>query len=194
MFRNNRLLTALALSVIVFSFASAATAKPNEYDMVVKRLREKYKAKKVSIPFMSLARAIVAVARPAGVKAFKITVFEGLQISKETLDSEMKAGLGEIFGEGWVPILHVRSREGEQVYMYMREAREDVKINLVTIDKEQAVVVRATFNPDKLVEFMNNPKLFGISLADEQSNNKQPDNKPPTEDDPPPPLIAKPVK
>jgi len=108
----------------------------------------------------------------------------------------MRAGLGEIFGEDWVPILRVRSREGEQVYMYMREVRQDVKINLVTIDKEQAVVVRATFNPDKLVEFMNNPKLFGISLADEQSNNKQPDNKPPSppDDDPPPPLIAKPVK
>ena len=196
MFRNNRLLTALALSVIVLSFASAATAKPTEYDLVIKRLREKYKAKKVSIPFMSLARAIVAVARPAGVKAFKITVFEGLQISKETLDSEMRAGLGQIFGEDWVPILRVRSREGEQVYMYMREVRQDVKINLVTIDKEQAVVVRATFNPDKLVEFMNNPKLFGISLADEQSNNKQPDNKPspPADDDPPPPPIAKPVK
>jgi len=196
MFRSNRILTALALSVIALSFASAVIAQPNEYDLVVRQLKTRYKAKKVGIPFMSLARAIVAMARPAGVKAFKITVFEGLQISKETLDGEMRAGLGQIFNEDWIPILRVRSREGEQVYMYMREVRQDVKINLVTIDKESAVVVRATFNPDKLVEFINDPKIFGISLADEPSSNKQPDNKPPppTDEDPPPPLIAKPIK
>src|SRR5262245_20124615 len=142
MYRNNRILIALALSVIALSFVSAVTAQPNEYELVVRQLKTNYKAKKVSIPFMSLARAIVAIARPAGVKAFKITVFDGLQISKETFDGEMRAGLGKIFGEDWIPILRVRSRDGEQVYMYMREWRQDVKINLVTIDKEQAVVVR----------------------------------------------------
>src|SRR5262249_507071 len=102
--------------------------------------------------------------------------------------------------QDWIPILRVRSRDGEQVYMYMREWRQDVKINLVTIDKEQAVVVRATFNPDKLVEFMNNPKLFGISLADDKPGDKPagglqlPSEPPPPDNDPPPPPIAKTVK
>ncbi|MGH9820711.1 MAG: hypothetical protein ACRD43_11130 [Pyrinomonadaceae bacterium] len=174
MFRKNKVLTALALSVIALSFTSAATAKPNEYDLVIKHLREKYKAKKVGIPFMTLARVIVAVARPAGVKAFKITVFEGLQFSKETLDKEMQEALRGTFGPEWIPILRVRSRDGEQVYMYMRESGQDVKINLVTIDKENAAVIRATFNPDKLIDFMNNPKIFGISLDDKPKENQTP--------------------
>ncbi len=54
--------------------------------------------------------------------------------------------------------------------MYMREAGKSVKLAVVTIDKKQAAVVRATINPDKLAEFINNPKIFGITLDD----NKQP--------------------
>ena len=174
MLLKKKMLTVLALSLLVFSLSPAAIAKPTEYDLVIRHLRTKYKAKKVGIPFMSLARAIVAIAHPAGVKAFKITVFKGLQFSRENLDREMQTALRETFGPEWEPILRVRSREGEQVYMYMRESGQDVKINLVTIDKENAAVIRATFDPDKLIEFMNNPRIFGISLNDD----KPKDNKP----------------
>ncbi len=55
----------------------------------------------------------------------------------------------------------------------MREAGSSVKIAVVTIDKEQAAVIRATFNPEKLADFINNPKIFGISLDD---NNQRPNN------------------
>jgi hypothetical protein len=48
--------------------------------------------------------------------------------------------------------------------MYMREQGQNVRIALVTIDKENAAVIRATFSPDKLAEFINDPKVFGISL------------------------------
>jgi hypothetical protein len=50
--------------------------------------------------------------------------------------------------------------------MYMREAGKSVKIAVVTIDKQQAAVIRATFNPEKLADFINDPKIFGISLDD----------------------------
>lgn len=169
---------AIMILVLAFTFAApvAADAKGNEYKQIVRHLKTKYKAKKVKIPFMFLARFAVSIVRPAGVKSFSVTIFEDLKFSKETLDEEMQAAMRDSFGADWSPILRVRSRDGEQVYMYMRDAGKDsVKISLVTIDKEQAAVIRATINPDKLAEFMDNPKIFGISLDDDKKTTETPE-------------------
>ncbi len=159
----------LTFLTLAITFAvPTADAKGGEYKAVVKHLKTKYQAKKVKIPFMWLARFAVSVVRPAGVKSFSVTIFEDLKFSRETLDEEMQTAMRNSFSADWSPILRVRSRTGEQVYMYMREAGKSVKLAVVTIDKEQAAVIRATINPDKLAEFINNPKIFGISLDDNQ--------------------------
>jgi hypothetical protein len=158
---------ACALLMLIFTFAApAANAKTSEYSRIVSHLKSKYKAKKVKIPMLWLARFAVSVVKPAGVKSFSVTMFEGLQFSGETLDAEMQAAMRNSFSADWSPIFHVRSREGQQAYMYMREAGNSLKITLVTIDKQEAAVIRATINPDKLAEFMNDPKIFGFSLSD----------------------------
>ena len=170
----------VAALFLIFAFAAPQTqAKPSEYKALVNHLKTKYQAKKVKIPMLWLARFAVSVARPAGVKSFSITVFEKLKFSPETLDEEMQSAMRNSFSADWSPILRVRSRTGEQVYMYMREAGNSVKITLVTIDKDQASIIRATFNPDKLAEFMNDPKIFGVSLDDteKQTFNKKSEDK-----------------
>ena len=173
MFTNKKLLIVLTLSLLAFVFtAPAISAALNEYDAIVHHLQTKYQAKKVNIPFMWLARFAVMTVRPAGFKSFNVTLFHDLKFSRDKLDLEMQEAMKNSFSPEWGSILHVRSREGQQVYMYMREAGKDVKLTVVTIDKEQAAVIRATFDADKLVEFINNPKIFGISLDDEKQDNK----------------------
>ena len=170
MLRNRRLLFVSTLMIVLLSGGvSPASAKPGEHEAIAKHLKAKYAAKKVSIPFMWLARAAVKVVRPAGVKSFNVTIFEDLKFSRETLDKEMRAAMRSSFGPEWSSILNVRSRDGEQVYMYMKEDGKNIKIALVTVDGDDAAVIRATFSPEKLVEFMNDPKIFGISLGDKQS-------------------------
>ncbi len=168
MFIQKKIFVALFLSLSFFVFVGApsASAKGNEYKAIVNHLKTKYRAKKVKIPFVWLARFAVGVVRPAGVKSFSVTIFEDLKFSRQTLDAEMQLAMRNSFSADWSPILRIRSRTGEQVYMYMREAGNSIKIAVVTIDKEQAAVIRATFNPDKLAEFVSNPKIFGISLDD----------------------------
>ena len=176
MLMRKKILICLAFLTFAFTFTvPTVDAKGGEYKSVVKHLKTKYQAKKVKIPFIWLARFAVSVVRPAGVKSFSVTLFEDLKFSRETLDQEMQLAMRSSFGADWSPIMRVRSRTGEQVYMYMREAGKSVKIAVVTIDKQQAAVIRATFNPEKLAEFINDPKIFGISLDD---NNQQANNKP----------------
>lgn len=163
--------------------------KVNEYKSIVKHLKTRYKAKKVSIPMMWLARVAVKIARPAGVQSFSLTMFENLQFSSQTLDAEMQSMMKKSFAADWSPIFHVRARDGQQIYMYMREAGKSVEMTLVTIDKtekKQAVVVRAKFSPEKFIEFVADPKMFGISIGD--------DNGRITEQNPPPEEVYAPEK
>ena len=150
-------------------------AKPSEYDKIVRHLKTSYKAKKVSIPFMWFARFAVSVVRPAGVKSFSVTLFEDLKFSRETLDKEMQAALKNSFRGEWSSILRARSAEGTQAYMYMREDGKNVKLAVVTIDKEKAAVIRATVSPERLADFVNDPKIFGISLN--EGEKKEPSEK-----------------
>ena len=168
---------ALLLLSITFTASASATSsgrsKPSEYEMIVKHLKSKYRAKKVKIPFIWVARFAVSVVRPAGVKSFSVTLFQDLKFSRETLDREMQAAMKTSFeSREWSPILRIRSTEGQQAYMYMREAGKNVRLALVTIDKENAAVIRATFSPERLAEFVNDPQVFGISLKDRQPEKK----------------------
>ncbi|HEY0047703.1 MAG TPA: hypothetical protein VGB68_00345 [Pyrinomonadaceae bacterium] len=175
MFNKKRILSTLAFPLLVFTFAAApVNAKTNEYKQIVRHLKTKYQARKIRIPMLWLARFAVSVARPAGVKSFSLTVFENVKFSRETLDEEMQSAMRNSFGGDWSSILRVRSREGQQAYMYMREDGKNVRITLVTIDKEQAAIIRATFSPERLAEFVENPKLFGVSLneSDKQAGNR----------------------
>ena len=168
----------LVLFLVVTTAAPAAVAlKPGtEYKSIVQNLKTRYQAKKVKIPLVWLARFAVSVVRPAGVKSFSVTLFQDLKFSRETLDAEMQSSLKSSFSSEWSPIFRVRSREGQQAYMYMRESGGNVRITLVTIDKEQAAVIRATFSPDRLADFVNDPKIFGISLNDKPENTGQHDD------------------
>jgi hypothetical protein len=181
MFSSKKILVVLTLLFLVFTVSvSTANAGGKEYEAVVKHLKTKYKAKKVKIPMMWLARFAVRMVRPAGVKSFSMTTFENLKYTPETLNAEMHMALKNSFSAEWSPIFRVRSRKGEQAYMYIREAGKDsIKIMLVTINQAQATVIRAAFSPEKLVDFMDDPKIMGISINDDKprANNKPAESK-----------------
>ncbi|HNQ14585.1 MAG TPA: hypothetical protein PKM58_03420 [Pyrinomonadaceae bacterium] len=160
------IVSSLVLSLVILAFAPPASAKDDGYSSIVRHLKTHYSAKKVGVPFMWLAKLAVKVVKPAGVKSFSVTIFEDLKLRRDTLDAEMQAVMRNSMSAEWSPILRVRTRDREQAYMYMREAGENVRIMLVTIDNDQAVVVRAKLDPDKLAEFLDDPKIFGISLGD----------------------------
>ena len=74
---KNKTIIIAAVLLLLFTFAAPSTqAKGSgEYDAIVQHLKTKFKAKKVRVPFMWLARFAVSVVRPAGVKSFSVTLF-----------------------------------------------------------------------------------------------------------------------
>ena len=155
-----RLLTALALAAL---FCAPASAKGDDFKAVVNNVRAACGGKKVRIPFLGLANFAAKFVRPAGVKSFKLAVFEDLKMSGDV--AALGAALGRSLGPEWRALVRVRAGRGaEQTYVYVRDAGDDLKLMVVTLDGDQATVIHAKVSPEALARFARDPKLLGISL------------------------------
>lgn len=157
---------AFVVAVAMVSGASQTVrADDPEFDALARHLKLRYNARRVSIPFLGLASFFVKIVRPAGVESFKVAIFEDLSFSPGTGDSDLRAAMRNVLSPEWQPLVRVRSAGGEQVYVYVREAGENFKLMVLTIDRTDAVVARVKVSPKKLSEFLNNPRILGISLG-----------------------------
>ncbi|MBV8859424.1 MAG: hypothetical protein JOZ02_21000 [Acidobacteria bacterium] len=154
---------ALVVFLLAFVFASPSTARADEFDSVVRNVRAACGGKKVRIPFLGLAGFATKLVRPAGVKSFKLAVFEELTRAGDV--SGLGAAVAQSLGPGWRPLVRIRTGRGaEQTHVYVREAGDNLKLMIVTLDGEQATVIRVKVNPEALAKFAQDPKILGVSL------------------------------
>ena len=154
---------ALAALLLAFVLSSPATARADDFDAVVKNVRAACGGKRVRIPFLGLAGFATKVVRPAGVKSFKLAVFEDLTRAGDA--SGLGAAIGQSLGPEWRPLVRVRAGRGAaQTHVYIREAGDNLKLMIVTLDGTQATVIRAKVNPEALARFARDPKILGVSL------------------------------
>jgi hypothetical protein len=151
-------------TTLLVAVPRATRASDPEFDAITKHLKLFYQAKRVSIPFLGLANFFVKIVRPAGVKSFKVAIFEDLNFTAGKSDVELSSVLRSALSAEWQPLVRVRSGDGERVYVYAREAGENIKLMVLTIDRSDAVVARVKLSPKRLSEFLHNPKILGISL------------------------------
>jgi hypothetical protein len=158
------LVALIITATLVAGLPQTARADDPEFDAITKHLKLHYNAKRISIPFLGLAKFFVRIVRPAGVKSFKVAIFENLNFAAGQPDTELGLVMRGALSPEWQPLVRTRSRDGEQVYVYAREAGENIKLMVVTIDRTDAVVARVKLSPQKLRDFLNNPKILGISV------------------------------
>ena len=151
----------LSLAVLLYA---PAPARGDDFDSVVKNVRAACGGKRVRIPFLGLAGFATRLVRPAGVKSFKLAVFENVTRAGDV--SGLGAAIGRSLGPEWRPLVRVRAGRGaEQTHVYVREAGDNLKLMIVTLDGEQATVIRAKVSPEALARFAREPKLLGVSLG-----------------------------
>ena len=154
---------ALTCLLLAFLLSQPATARADEFDAVVKNVRAACGGKKVRIPFLGLAGFATKLVRPAGVKSFKLAVFEDVTRSGDV--SGLGAAIGQSLGPEWRPLVRIRAGGGaEQTHVYVRDAGDNLKLMVVILDGAQATVVRAKVNPEALARFARDPKILGVSL------------------------------
>jgi hypothetical protein len=174
MHTSKRLLTRLSLIVMLVTLAPVASFAGDEsFSQVVKHIKSSYRAKQQGFfGAMMLARFAVKLVKPAGVKNFKVVLLRDLDYTEapDPRNGQFHEFIQTKIDPRWAPLVQYSSpRERQWTYVFITQEKEDVKLLVVTLQRKDAVVLQTKFSPAKLVEFMNNPQIMGISL---NSDNK----------------------
>ena len=174
---SKRLITRLSITVIMLTLAPAAALAGDEsFSSVVKHIKSNYHGKQQGFfGAMMVARFAVKMIKPAGVKNFKLVYLKDLDYSEapSPTTGRFHSFIQSKIDPRWTPLVEYSSpRERQWTYVYITRENDDVKVLVVTLQKQDAVVLQTKFSPAKLVEFMNNPQIMGISLNDNRRDNQ----------------------
>lgn len=178
--RPQRLVSLLVLA-LVLALPAPGWAKGKGFKDVIKHIETNYRAKKTRIPMLGLANFAVKLIRPAGVKGFKLAVFEDQDFAPRPGETSFVNVMRDAYTpqKGWKPLVQTNSkREGQQrAFIFIKENKKDIEVAVTTLAEREAAVIEVKFSPDKLVQFLDNPRLMGISLGKSLRNQPDPANK-----------------
>jgi hypothetical protein len=163
--------------VVMLTLAPVVSLAGDEsFSSVVKHIKSSYRARQQGFfGAMMLARFAVKIVKPAGVKNFKVVLLRDLDYSESPnpRSAEFHSFIQSKIDPIWTPLVQYSSpREKQWTYVYVTREKEDVKLLVVTLQRKDAVVLQTKFSPAKLVEFMNNPQIMGISLSENRSRDR----------------------
>ncbi len=151
-YRFAGLLTLATLSVL----PAAATARDRAFDEIVHRLESHFHKRPVR--FMGLASFVANRAKQEGVRHMRIAVFEGLDRSSDSFNTELDTFLQQTAQPEFQPFVRVRSnRDGEQTYVFAREAGEDWKLLVVSLEHDEASVIEMQLKPEAMNDWFDEP-------------------------------------
>jgi hypothetical protein len=185
---KKRLLALVWIGIALVWIAPVALGGDESFSAVVKHIKTNYHGKQQGFfGAMMLARFAVKIIRPAGVKNFKVALLRDLDYSRSPAPEteQFHSFVRSKIDPRWTPLVQYSSpRERQWSYVYVTRENEDVKLLVVAIQRTDAFVLQTKFSPERLIEFINNPQIVGVSLDDkkdkrgEEQSDDPNDNKP----------------
>lgn len=174
---RKRVLPVALIAFVLLVSSTPAHAGDKSYSSVINHIKSVYGAKQQGFyGAMMFARFVVKVVRPAGVKNFKVALLKDLNLSERPDKSEFHAATRRLISDEWQPLVQYNSsRANQYTHVYVQHDKSHVKLLVVTLQKNEAVVAQTKFSPEKLIKFIDDPKIMGISLKDKNDSN---DNQP----------------
>jgi hypothetical protein len=122
-----------------------------EFKEAVEELERRLDTPRVRIPLFGLVKVVAYPAyRPLGAKNFDMAIFDGVR-RPLPLDADPLGTLGA----GWRPILRVRQRHGESVAIYGRDESDWVRMMMLVLDRNDAVMMHFKMRPSALMIFLS---------------------------------------
>ena len=157
-------------------------AKNDDFNAVVKMIEQFYGVKHVGIPFLAKAGMKVATTaarikggqarRIAEAGSIKLAVFEDQEFNGDFM--KFRSSLNGALNTTWMPVIQtISSGDGEQVYIYLREAGQKFHVLVITIAQRDATVVQVTLSEKNLALLLKDPEGTGKSITEEATINDQ---------------------
>ena len=165
------------IAIVLLAFAStAAHAKDDDFNSVVKMIEQFYGVKHQGIPFLAKAGMKVATTaarikggearRIAEAGSIKLAVFENQDFDGDF--TKFRASLNGALNLTWVPLIQTLSATTEdQNYIFLREAGDKFNVLVITIAQRDATVVQVTLSRKNLALLMKDPEGTGKTITEE---------------------------
>ena len=153
--RNSKsLLFLIGLGLASLLPQPAFAKETDDFGKIVKHIEVNYHVHRQHRFAMGLAGFVVKFWHVAGVKNFKGAIFENQPFVNAASDSRFDEVVRAAMDSGWQPMVQEWDRRsGERTYIYARDLGKDLKVLVVSLESNEAVVIQVKVNPDKLAEF-----------------------------------------
>jgi hypothetical protein len=166
----------IAVVLLCLLATSAAHAKGDDFNSIVKMIEQFYGVKHVGIPFlaktgMKVARTAARIKggqakRLAEAGTIKLAVFEDQHFAGEF--TKFRSTLNAALNETWLPLVQTLSATSdEQNYVFLRDAGEKFNVLVIAIDQRDATVVQVTLSPRNLALLLKDPEGTGKAITEE---------------------------
>ena len=155
MIRNSKALTfACLMLACLFTTAQNAFAR-DDFGKIVHHIEVNYHVHRQHRWVMGLAGFTVKVWHIAGVKSFKGAIFENQPFVNAASDTRFDDVVRAAMDSGWQPLVQSWDRHtGERTYIYAQDLGKDMKVLVVNLESNEAVVLQVKVDPRKLNDFI----------------------------------------
>lgn len=156
MTKTNANRTASLVLILFGFFAFAENLRADDFGRIVRDIETEYHAHRNYRFLMSFAGVAVKCTRVGGVKALKMAIFEDQHLSGTQTDNRLDELVQRAGSSGWQPLVRSFSRRnGEHTYIYAKADGNNMKLLLVSVEPDEAVVMQVKIDPKKLSDFID---------------------------------------
>jgi hypothetical protein len=156
MMRSNRSLSFAVLIIAMLVAASQNAFAKDDFGTIVHHIEANYHVHRQHRWVMGLAGFTVKFWHIAGVKSLKGAIFENQPFVNAASDTRFDEVVRAAMNSGWQPLVQSWDRRtGERTYIYAQDLGKDVKLLVVNLESNEAVVLQVKVDPKKLNHFID---------------------------------------
>ena len=151
MIRNSKTFTFACLVIAGLFMPTKNAFARDDFGKIVHHIEVNYHVHRQHRWVMGLAGFTVKFWHIAGVKSFKGAIFENQPFVNAASDTGFDEVVRAAMDSGWQPLVQTWDRHtGERTYIYAQDLGKDMKMLVVSLESNEAVVLQVKVDPKKL--------------------------------------------